>query len=523
MPSLSKCALSVYLIKDRYKTGQDALKNIEELVAVEFPDINGSFFYKKSQSYQPDWITKFFQDSLREVRDLYSATANGLILSSVRVGNQDRLFAVAFGYGRHFLDPDSVEERFGLKVTLNVVDPDSIRKIDKKNLSSIPKDVTEQLTKVGSASDFGIDIEQDLVRSVTGISNDERFGHVVTGKDALSVSAPVHLSNLGRFLKLCYERYESEDYKKEFGWIDHVAEIKDHKLIATLDSLLVKNILDTHKGTWMSVPEILEWSQIKGFSYSNNANDIVDDINLQDFLNAQSPGNKTIKNLDLLFKSKVQCFDTSDRLKAEWSAYECVYSEIVHDGHTYLLNNKKWYQIDKEFAEDVNSEFKTAITESSFTLPPYNHKNEGDYNLNVPSLMKDCYCMDKKLIVHGGTHHSVEFCDLITANRNIIHVKRYGASSVLSHLFNQGLVSGELFLSDRKFRKKLNGILPGKLQLADTDMKPAPSDYKIVYAIISDEKKDLDIPFFSKLGFRNAKRKLETFGFPVEITKIPAK
>ncbi len=51
--------------------------------------------------------------------------------------------------------------------------------------------------------------------------------------------------------------------------------------------------------------------------------------------------------------------------------------------------------------------------------------------------------MDKKNIPYGGGYSRIEFCDLFSKSKQMIHVKRYGGSSVLSHLFNQGLVSGE--------------------------------------------------------------------------------
>ncbi|MCD4705514.1 TIGR04141 family sporadically distributed protein, partial [bacterium] len=50
--------------------------------------------------------------------------------------------------------------------------------------------------------------------------------------------------------------------------------------------------------------------------------------------------------------------------------------------------------------------------------------------------------------------------------------------------------------------------------------KPKSSEYEIIYAIISKSEKDLDIPFFSKINIRNAKRRLETFGYSVSLLKI---
>ena len=91
---------------------------------------------------------------------------------------------------------------------------------------------------------------------------------------------------------------------------------------------------------------------------------------------------------------------------------------------------------------------------------------------------------------------------------------------MLSHLFSQGLVSGELFLSDQEFRTKLNGKLPNGYKLENVADKPKSSEYKIMFAIISKSEKDLHIPFFSKVNIKNIKRRLENLGYPVFLLKI---
>ena len=63
--------------------------------------------------------------------------------------------------------------------------------------------------------------------------------------------------------------------------------------------------------------------------------------------------------------------------------------------------------------------------------------------------------MDRKNIRYGGGASRIEFCDLFINKRTLLHVKRYGGSSAMSHLFSQGVVSATLFLQDRDFRQKV--------------------------------------------------------------------
>jgi uncharacterized protein (TIGR04141 family) len=128
--------------------------------------------------------------------------------------------------------------------------------------------------------------------------------------------------------------------------------------------------------------------------------------------------------------------------------------------------------------------------------------------------------MDQKTIVHGGGHSKIEFCDILTNDRKLIHVKKYGGSSVLSHLFMQGAVSGELLVADAEFRLKLNRALPRGHKLPEPRRRPNPADFEVVYAIISASRNPLNIPFFSKVSLRSARRRLMSYGYQVTKKKI---
>lgn len=122
-------------------------------------------------------------------------------------GGSERLFAIAIGLGRHLLKDGVVEERFGLKVVLNSVGPASFRSIDKTALGSVPKHSREQMSREVTPSDFGIDIDQDLISSVTGKSRDDALGKVITGREALSISVRVDATNVEELFVHCTGRY----------------------------------------------------------------------------------------------------------------------------------------------------------------------------------------------------------------------------------------------------------------------------------------------------------------------------
>ena len=204
-----KNKLAIYLIKEEFLEDKDILKNIAGLQSINLGD-SGIIYFGDSFKFPPSWVNKFFGSSLgNSANKLFNSSSKAILLINVKVADdKERIFAIPFGYGWTLINPGVWEERFGLKTALNVIDPNNLRSIDKNNMSLIPKIASEQLTKDGTFADFGIDIEQDLIRSVTGKTKDEKFGAIVTGKDALHLSVEINLGNIRDFLKLCFEKFE---------------------------------------------------------------------------------------------------------------------------------------------------------------------------------------------------------------------------------------------------------------------------------------------------------------------------
>jgi len=125
----------------------------------------------------------------------------------------------------------------------------------------------------------------------------------------------------------------------------------------------------------------------------------------------------------------------------------------VKGKQTFVLSGGKWYRIDTDFAAAVTKSFD-AVERVDLKVQNYAHSSEGDYCVAVADAPQSPYAlMDKKTIQIGGGRGKIEFCDLFSASKELVHIKRYGASSVLSHLFSQGVVSAEAFRSEPEFRK----------------------------------------------------------------------
>jgi uncharacterized protein (TIGR04141 family) len=185
--------LTIYMVKPKF---QRLIDIIDSASAPRQVAGAGQFVSEESHPRPPAWITNFFGTALGNDLALITSSAKGVFLVPISEGTGTINFIISFGMGRYLLREGVVEERFGFKVVLNSADRESFRSIDKTTLGYVPKHSREQMSHTVAPTEFGIDIEQDLVSAVSAKSNDARLGKILTGKDALYVSAPVDKDNI---------------------------------------------------------------------------------------------------------------------------------------------------------------------------------------------------------------------------------------------------------------------------------------------------------------------------------------
>ncbi|MEN6510739.1 MAG: TIGR04141 family sporadically distributed protein [Chloroherpetonaceae bacterium] len=507
--------LSIYLIKDNITNHSDIVKDVNTKEIFD----NGVLYYKESSSKEPLWTDNFFNKSIEH---LMNSTSSGLYITKTEYNDKDIYFGLSFGYGWQMFKDGVIVEQFGIKTALSIIKSD-IKKIEKKNFKNGLKDVSEQLGKIGTVADFGFDIEQDIMRALVGEpENQELYGKNVVGKDAISISIKKNVDEVNDILLELYKAYISNKYKENFDWFDNFSAVKDKTLETVLDNKITAKINDDSKTDviyWLAIPEVIEWENTKCFKYStrNNAKEY-QDIVFEDFKDSLNDDEKTNITADLLKSKKVRQIDTNDQSLKEWSIYKCLYAEIDSSSEKYLLVAGKYYKVDATYKNKIESEY---IIDTTFTLPDWDkNEHENDYNKKVATADNTYQCLDggvsqNNLIGKG----KIEFADLVKSDKHLVHVKKYGSSAVLSHLFSQGLVSADLLLTDQSFRKEVNAKLDNFHKNVVSESDPSPKDYTIVYAI-GTSKNDLKLPFFSIINYRNIKRQLKLYQFNVLLVKI---
>jgi uncharacterized protein (TIGR04141 family) len=512
---------TIFLIKTEFQEDKsfvnDKFAGLTEVHIVTFADgTTGKLYVKRAYPFQPKWAKSLGTAVSPPIAEK-SQTPSALLV----IRSTGRIFALTFGFGKSLLQAESWEQEFGLRFVLNAVDEDSIREIELSGFDALLQNKQAQSVRDANIDEFEFNVDQDVLRSIRGTPKSPLFGRHVSGRDCVHISCQSSVSELPQLLGEVLKESSKSTYADKFSWVGRMKEVRSSSQRDALDALLVEKLkAEKCDRAWLAPPEYTRWKDGCAFRYQFGKERYAD-IHLAVFLSILKDKGK-LEGLTpkALVRWRIEVTDESDNQQEEWSIYRCLYAEVEDNGSTFLLNNGQWYRIESDFLKEVSEEVAT-IPLLSFNLPPYSDADEESYNLRVSSEQPHFYCMDRKTVElrkRGLT--KIEFCDLYGLGKEIVHIKRYSGSSELSHLFQQGVVSAELFAHEAEFRKLVNDKLPYGHQLSDPEEKLTAADYKIVYGIISRSKNELALPFFSKIVLRNARRRLRDLGFEVRLGKI---
>lgn len=517
-PNLRK--LSVYLIKEGYRNFQSVIRSETEEYEVKSEEkIIGKLYIKQKPGHRPSWFS-LFDGSVPE--DLPEKLRNQNVSAALLLKRKGRIFVITFGFGRSLLKLGSWEERFGLKVVLNAIDPEKIRVIDRKTLDAMLTHTRTQTSRECAIGEFNLDVQQILLKGVTGEPKDAFFARHISGADALNITCQVTLDTLNNKCDELLAVFKTKDYQRSFPWVDNITEVALKQKVEQLNVELIKRIKSSNfDRLFLAVPDIIEWTEITGFQFREGDDEGLPDIHLPDFLNTL----RDIEQLSVDFLKRRQVFQVradTGISEPRWSIFHCLNCEVSDDGKTYILTEGKWYEVDESFVAQVNRRIQS-VGKYNTLLAAGKKEKEDDYCQRVYKSNKSLYAlMDRRMIRHGGGYSQMEFCDLYTKDKKLIHLKRYAGSSVLSHLFSQGTNCARVFLSDVEFRRKVNQKLPPSHQFG-AETPPNPKDYEIVFGIISEtaDALPIELPFFSKITLMRSMQDLQNvMGFKVSLAGV---
>jgi len=488
------------------------LDDFDSLEVKSFPEKNARFYWKLPPAHTPRWVKNIFPGDTQLHDELSTRSASAVLL----VKRDGRVFAVTFGFGKSLLKHALIESRFGLKVVLNRVNAENLRSIDTKSLDGFLSQTREQVPSLSPMSSFGIDIEKDFIKTVTGSSNDELIGKTITGTDSFYASMEINLDTLPAILDKLVVAYEDNAYKDNFEFVDNITEVPK-SLVAQLDEQLVSSIVEDNRDRiWLAPPDILDWGNHGGFTFKRSGGAyIYDDISIATYLQEKVPVLEDLTVANLRAHKIIQLTADYTYEAMKWSVYTCLYAEIEFDSKRYILSDGKWFEVNEDYVNRVKDyltqnldvwlgEAFSNYESGRMATPDENGlKGEALYNLELAGA-RLFTLMDAKMIVHGGANSKIELSDLYKENL-FIHVKRYTRSSGLSHLFNQGKVSAELICSDKDFRIKAAAkIIEQDGTTNISEVRPDMQQVHVVFGVVSAASGELNLPFFSQVALKNA-------------------
>lgn len=527
--------LTIFLLRDVTEPSdalaEDGMEGLEVGTLEDAAGLQGAFFSRRNFARSPEWVKFVEPVVVGGVQGLQSASAAGLLVLVV----DGHYFALSFGYGRAFLNPAKIERRFGLKVALNIIEGTAIRSLDTKKFDEMVVSTNTQTSRTADLPTFGVDILRDIVRAVTGVAPKGSRFKSVSGSDALVIGVNKTVTELPGLLRDLLALYRDTRYQETFGWIDHLAEAKDPSIIESLDQGLVAQLRrsDT-SATHMAMPENLEWEDIEYFIIQPTARQATfDELDLDAYL--AIPATRTPElTLEQLKQRKVSVkFISSADPVPRWSVYRCLVSEQRLNGNLYALIEGGWFEVAETLVGQVDAAI-AAIPTATVTLPPGRPgESEGDYNARAAASSSDLTLLDKRLVAPDGATTRIEFCDLISTDGSLVHVKRKSRSSTLSHLFAQGHVSAES-LVDPVLRDQVRLAIQDSvgeldptpwLTLVPPSNEAVDRDKVVVtYAILANSAASGVgwLPFFSRLTLMQTVRDLNRLGFSkVSLARIP--
>lgn len=518
-----KQRLTIYLAKKGFYEAEHLLdlENMKEPKPLNIYGTESIIYIQQTRpAKHPDWVNYIVSSQSDISYDDFSKCKSESAVIVVKIS--DCVFLISFGGGHHKVKKDFIERDFGLRVTLNSVDPDKLKSLDKSTYQDTPLNTRSQSSKEVDINSLNIDSELEILSTLTGKSNVEIFGDTVTGKDCLTIVPPSTLNSLSEILLEALKRFHDK-LPKEFEWIDNISKVKDKSLCSVLELELDEHLADENRSEefWIGEPELVDWTTQIGYVFGRikpkmeiHPTLVFDNLKKHLISQGEPLCCESLRRLSIhIIKDNETSYDS-------WSAFNCLYAEVPHkSGEIYILRNGMWYLVNNTFVDSIDKALER-ILPYNIELPLYNHDREEKYNKFVCESDTECYVLDKKLIHHGGRGSKFEFADILRSGTDFIHVKYYRSSSTLSHLFAQAYVSLELFVSDSIFRSKLNGVLPKEHRLSEPTKRPDTQAYNVIYAIAINRDIPKKLPLFSKITLKNTMKSLENLGFTIFIAQV---
>jgi uncharacterized protein (TIGR04141 family) len=494
----------------------------------------GRLYIFASQPHTPKWLRDLSGHFVVGSRVQTQSAAALLAFRS-----EGRVFVATFAHGWNYVEPESIQGDFGLRVAINRLADTKVKRLDRANLASAIRDsATASFRRNFSA--FGIDEALDHIRRLAGETHDDDDADSMSGATSLKISGNFDFDDLPELAAGALQSFQSTAYQRTaFQVMDVVYPISDARLIKDLDQSVVNDIIGHNDSFELGLPIEFQDQGIAfrftGPGYRGEHPDLL----LRHYTNALGEELAALTPEILKSHKIIAVIDEDGRPNPTWNIRKSLIGTLVHDESRYAINEGEWYRINDQFRTAIETQFIETVSEDWDERPRplrrlYDGQNNGrfereeDYLRDIaPNL--NLVCLDQTDInIEEIARSGFEPCDLLDVERKrFIHVKKNSRrSSVLSHFFKQGSNSATNFnifaaswrqlfdlveqRTSRETRNRLEELHQGNMPWA------------VEFWIVDSRRADgaFNVPFFSKISLRDERRRLLSMGYQVRVRFI---
>jgi uncharacterized protein (TIGR04141 family) len=348
------------------------------------------------------------------------------------------------------------------------------------------------------------------------------------------------IEELVELATIAVDRSSTADYKEMFSWIDNIRPVDDPELIRELrrqvvdelaatpdspaiDAILPDDLIDV--GEDRSIKYIV-FPRERGFGQGRITLSVAAIRGL--VTQSEEPADR-----DRALDAELRFLDESgDRIGAA-TVLECLSASLMRAGRNFIAYDGDFYSVNQSFVERIDNEL-SEVSLSSIDYPRYRGETEPAYNTMVGRDYPDRFVLLDRAMIELPGEYGVEASDLVSSSGALIHVKRKGKSSVLSHLFLQVANSCELLRRSPLARQQLvalvheraqNDQIVTSVETAFLQAQEHGTEIEVTFAFLGDWKGKAitSLPLFSRISMVSEIRRVSNLGFKPTVAMISSR
>lgn len=489
-----------------------------------------------SSTTGPQWWQKMLGEELG--LDNFAVGANehrgALVFSSVedpKVSESVRWIVWAFGTGGRYLERAALEPRFGVITALNRIVGEGghqflLRKIQYRQEGAFRQRVGHVANTDIPLGGFRMDELRDLLGAVGGRPSDDETQVFGSRGYVFRTTIEALLDSARAESKKVVSLYREERYRVHFAFVDHYFPVDDPDLTASLEKVLVEDILGGGDNV--------------DFVYPDDLLDFNDERDIELIaLPGEQRTNASLKNATIHtvrrlieqnpddgLDQTLRFLDSDGEQVGTASVRDCLSAELRVGNERFYLADGSFYDVDQQFLADLD-EYLDAVPGWDDGLPPYVGGHERVW---TEAASADRFAVLDGMLITPPNRTPFEPADLVHRTGALIYAKRKGRSSALSYLFVQASVSCQMLGEPdvvRELRTLIDENAPDQIRASITEALAALDqtrpDLPVVLAILGDwrNKSVSSLPLIAKIELRATIRTVVQLGFRPHLALVP--